>query len=50
MPIVVLFGLLALACSCGSDGREASEMPSEDTIPMIPPLHDGIPDPHDRHP
>ena len=35
LPIVVLFGLLALVCSCGSDGREASEMPSEDTIPMI---------------
>lgn len=35
LPIVVLLGLLALACSCGSDGREASEMPSEDTIPMI---------------
>lgn len=35
LPIVVLFGLLALACSCGSDGREASEMSSEDTIPMI---------------
>lgn len=35
LPIVVLLGLLALACSCGSDGREASEMPWEDTIPMI---------------
>lgn len=35
LPIVVLLGLLALACSCGSDGREASEMPLEDTIPMI---------------
>lgn len=35
LPIVVLLGLLALACSCGSDGREASEMLSEDTIPMI---------------
>ena len=35
LPIVVLLGLLALACSCGSDGREASAIPPEDPIPMI---------------
>lgn len=35
LPIAVLLGLLPLFGSCGSDSKEASELPTQDTVPLL---------------